>query len=96
MDDAEVMVISSILSIGAGIEGVCILVGDPLKWPTLLVSTEKRICSSFDDCAIPLYESVHKDKTATTFLRLCNGFPETFKVAHYQLHLRSWAYMRVF
>lgn len=73
MDDAEVMAISSILSIGAGIdgagiEGVSILVSDPLKWSTLLVSKEKRICSSFDDCVIPLYEFVHKDKTATTFL----------------------------
>lgn len=80
MDDAEVMAISSILSIragidGAGIEGASILVSDPLKWPTLLVSTKKRMCSSFDDCVIPLYESVHKDKTVTTFLRLCNGSP---------------------
>lgn len=40
------------------IYNVGILVGDPLEWLALLVESKMRICSSFDDYMVPLYEGI--------------------------------------
>lgn len=47
---------SSVLRTKAAIEADGIVVSDPLKWLTILVEPEKRICSYFDDCVILFYE----------------------------------------
>lgn len=41
------------------IEVIGIVVGNPLEWPTLQVGQDKRICSSFNDCVVPLYLSAY-------------------------------------
>lgn len=47
---------SSVLNTEVEIEVVSIMVGDPKDWSVLSVDLKKRICGSFDDCEVPLYE----------------------------------------
>lgn len=46
----------SFMSIGADIEVTGIVVNDPLEWLALPMIQEKRICSFFEECMVPLYE----------------------------------------
>lgn len=54
--DSKITGTSSSMSTKAIMNAVGIMVGDPLEWLALLVSWEKGICSSFDDCVVPFYE----------------------------------------
>lgn len=56
--DAKVICTIYFLRIGVAIDVACIMAGDPLEWLALPMGPKKRICNSFDDCAIPLYECV--------------------------------------
>lgn len=49
----EVEGTSSIISTETTIDVADITVGDPLRWSVLLAVSEKRICSSFDECLVP-------------------------------------------
>lgn len=46
----------SIMNTGTNIIVVDITINDPLYWSVLSVGLEKRICNSFDDYLVPLYE----------------------------------------
>lgn len=46
----------SVMNIEAAIYDADIMVGDPWDWPILPVGLEKRICISFDECLVFLYE----------------------------------------
>lgn len=51
------MVITSIvMSIGATIDVVGLVVNDPLDWSVLPVGLKKRILKSFDGCSFLLYK----------------------------------------
>lgn len=50
--DAKVVCTSSTMSTEAVINATDIEAGHPIEWLALLVSREKRICSSFYDCMI--------------------------------------------
>lgn len=52
----EVISTPFVRSTGPAIEFVYIVVGNPLKWSALPMGQKKRICSSFDNCAIPIHE----------------------------------------
>lgn len=54
--DEKIADTSYILNIEVSIYASGIVVGDPLEWWTLLVGQEKRICNSFDDYVIQIYE----------------------------------------
>lgn len=54
--DIKIEGTSLVLSIKVTIYADGIIVSDPLEWLALLVEPKKRICNSFDDNAIPLYE----------------------------------------
>lgn len=45
-----------VLSTEATIDAARIVVRNSLEWSILLVGSKKRICSSFKDCMISLYE----------------------------------------
>lgn len=36
------------------------MVGNPLEWSVLPVGLDKRICTSFNECAVPFYECQFK------------------------------------
>lgn len=63
--DTKIVGSSSVMRSEIVIDDAVIMVGDPLEWLILLVGLKKRICSSFDDCMIPLYECLF------TRIRLC-------------------------
>lgn len=46
----------SILSTWVAVEADTIMVSDPLEWLAFPVGSNKRICSSFDECVVPFYE----------------------------------------
>lgn len=54
--DEKVTSISSALSTKVVLRDYDIMFGDSLEWSVILVSGEKRIRSSFDDCMILFYE----------------------------------------
>lgn len=54
--DEKVTSISSAVSTKVILRDYDIMFGDSLEWSVILVSGEKMIHSSFDDCMIPFYE----------------------------------------
>lgn len=53
---AKVVTTYSTLTTEAALRDADIMVGDPLEWLALVVSGEKMICNSFDDCMVPFHE----------------------------------------
>lgn len=53
--DTKIVGTTSIMSTKGVICEVEIMVGDPLKWPIILVGSDKMIYSSFDDYVVPFY-----------------------------------------
>ena len=54
--DTKIVYNSYFLSNEDVIDAARTMVGDPSEWSALPVGSEKRICISFDDCVIPLYD----------------------------------------
>lgn len=72
----------SFLNIEATIEFVGIMVADPQDWSVLPLGQKKRVCRSFDDRVIPLYEFL------LTRMELCLATVlKHLKVAPFQLHM---------
>lgn len=51
--DANIVGTPSILNTEVSLGDTNIMVGDFLEWLVLLMSGKKRICNSFDNCAVP-------------------------------------------
>lgn len=66
--DTKIVGSSSVMRSEVVIDDAGIMVGDPLEWSILPVGPKERICSSFDDYVIPLYECLF------TRIRLCLPF----------------------
>lgn len=54
--DSKIMVTPSVLSTCAKVEAVDIVVDDLLEWFALRVDPDNKICSSINECVVPLYE----------------------------------------
>lgn len=87
----------SIFSIEASIDVTEILAGNPLKWSALPVGSDKRISTSFDNYAIPLYECLFtKVGVLLPFSNFQVSVLKNLKVPPSQLHPTSWVYMRTY
>lgn len=53
--DTKIVGTTSIMSTKGVICEVKIMVGDPLKWPIILMGSDKMIYSSFYDYVVPFY-----------------------------------------
>lgn len=86
----------SIMNSEATIEVLGIVVGDPQDWSVLLVCLKKKICNSFDDCIIPLYEFLFTNIGLwLSFSDFEVSILKHLKVSLSLLHLRSGPFMRV-
>lgn len=54
--DAKVVGTPFVMNIETPIDAADIPFRDPMDWLNLFVGLERRICNSFDDCSVMLYE----------------------------------------
>lgn len=78
------------LNTEAAINASDIVVGNPLEWLAFLVESEKRICSSFDEC---LFIRIGLRSPFSNFELVAL---KHLKATPSQLLLGSWMYIRVF
>lgn len=87
----------STLSTETSLSNVDIRVYNSLEWSILPVPKEKKICTSFDDCMVPFYECwFTRVGLRVPFSEFDVIVLKNLKVASSNLHLRSWACIRVF
>lgn len=88
--DTKIMDTPSILSNDVSIYAIRIMFNDPLKWLALPVKLEKRICSSFDDCVISLYECMFtRIRLRLPFSNFEVAVLKHLRVSPSQLHMGS-------